>query len=167
MVVKINFHGGKNQFSSPGTRANFRAGYACTGNTLIWLACIRGKICNTLIWFWLAFAVKLVRWPPNKFYRECLAIKWECYLCTRSWHRSLRVSPGKKIDFYHRGNWIYHLGNWFLPHYILILPPWKIDFYHHGNWILPPWKLILLMWKMILIFYPFGILFFTWAPYLI
>jgi len=34
-VVKINFHGGKNQFSSPVTPANFRAGYACTGNTLI------------------------------------------------------------------------------------------------------------------------------------
>jgi len=25
------------------TRVNFRAGYACTGNTLIWLAGIRGK----------------------------------------------------------------------------------------------------------------------------
>ena len=27
------------------TRVNFRAGYACTGNTLIWLAGIRGKTC--------------------------------------------------------------------------------------------------------------------------
>ena len=27
------------------TRVNFLAGYACTGNTLIWLAGIRGNIC--------------------------------------------------------------------------------------------------------------------------
>jgi len=46
MVVKINFHGGKNQFSSTVTPANFRVGYACTGNTLIWLAGIRGKTCS-------------------------------------------------------------------------------------------------------------------------
>jgi len=43
-VVKINFHGGKNQFS-PVTRASFRTGYACTGNALIWLVGIRGKSC--------------------------------------------------------------------------------------------------------------------------
>jgi len=49
-VVKINFHGSKNQFSSPLTPANFRAGYACAGNTLICLAGIRGKTCNALIW---------------------------------------------------------------------------------------------------------------------
>ena len=42
-VVKINFHGSKNQFSSPMTPANFGAGYACVGNTLICLAGIRGK----------------------------------------------------------------------------------------------------------------------------
>jgi len=42
-VVKINFRGSKNQFSSPVTPANFRAGYACSGNTLICLAGIRGK----------------------------------------------------------------------------------------------------------------------------
>jgi len=48
-VVKINFHGSKNQFSSPLTPANFRAGYACAGNTLICLAGIRGKTCNALI----------------------------------------------------------------------------------------------------------------------
>ena len=42
MVVKINFqrgkfnfHGGKIQFFPPVTRANFRAGNACTGNALI------------------------------------------------------------------------------------------------------------------------------------
>ena len=52
MVVKINFHGGKNQFSSPVSPANFTDGYACTGNTAIWLADIRGKTCS--------------RWPPNK-----------------------------------------------------------------------------------------------------
>jgi len=34
-MVKINVHGGKNQFSSPVTPANFRARYAWTGNTLI------------------------------------------------------------------------------------------------------------------------------------
>jgi len=41
-VVKINIQGGEDQFPqwkksifSPVTRANFRAGYACTGNTLI------------------------------------------------------------------------------------------------------------------------------------
>ena len=34
-AVKINFHGGKNQFFPLVTRVNFRAGYACTGNTLI------------------------------------------------------------------------------------------------------------------------------------
>ena len=45
-MVKINFQGGKNQFSSPVTPANFCAGYACTGNTLIWLVGIRGKTCS-------------------------------------------------------------------------------------------------------------------------
>jgi len=45
MAVKINFHGGKNQFFSPVTRVNFHAGYTCTGNTLIWLAGIPGKTC--------------------------------------------------------------------------------------------------------------------------
>jgi len=63
-VVKINFHGIKNQFSSSVTSANFRDGYACAGNTplfwlafavktcnaLIWLADIRGKTCHNLIW---------------------------------------------------------------------------------------------------------------------
>jgi len=59
MVVKINIHSSKNQiprwqksisavvkinFSSV-TRANFRAGYACTSNALIWLVGIRGKAC--------------------------------------------------------------------------------------------------------------------------
>jgi len=44
-VVKIKFHGGKNQFFSPVARVNFCAGYACTGNTLIWLVGIRGKTC--------------------------------------------------------------------------------------------------------------------------
>jgi len=40
-VVKINSHGGKIHFflvtraNVRATRANFRAGYACTGNTLI------------------------------------------------------------------------------------------------------------------------------------
>jgi len=28
-VLKINFHGSKNQFSSPVTPTNFRASYAC------------------------------------------------------------------------------------------------------------------------------------------
>ena len=50
MVLKMNFQGGKNQFFPLVTRANFCARYACTGNTLIWLAGIRGKTCNTLIW---------------------------------------------------------------------------------------------------------------------
>ena len=69
-MVKFNFHGGKIQFFPPVTRANFRAGNACTGNersyligwhsrqnlfggnfractgnTLISLVGIRGKIC--------------------------------------------------------------------------------------------------------------------------
>jgi len=102
MVVKINFYGGKNQFSSPLTPQTSlpatRAGYACTGNRY------------TTHFDWLAFAVKLVRWSPNKFYRKCQPIKWECYLCTRSWHRSLHVSQGEKlifttleIHFYHHG----------------------------------------------------------------
>ena len=94
----------------------------------------------TLSFDWLAFAVKLVRWPRTRFFRECQPIKWECYkfyrecqpnqirvlqvlprmpancyLCTRSRHGSLRVSRGKKIDFYYRGNWF--------------LPPWKIFFF--------------------------------------
>jgi len=42
MALKINFLGVKNQFFSPVTRVNFCAGYACTGNILIWLAGIRG-----------------------------------------------------------------------------------------------------------------------------
>jgi len=46
MVVKINFHGGKNQFSSPVSPASFTEGYACTGNAAIWLADIRGKTCH-------------------------------------------------------------------------------------------------------------------------
>ena len=44
-MVKINFHGGKNQFFSRWTRVNFRAGYASIGNTHIWLVGIRGKTC--------------------------------------------------------------------------------------------------------------------------
>jgi len=75
------------------------------------LAGIRGKIV-TLSFDWLVFAAKLGRWTPNMFYRECQPIKQECYLCTRSGHRSLRVSQGKKIDFYHHGNWF--------------LSPWKL-----------------------------------------
>jgi len=80
------------------TPADFRARYAWTGNTLIRLAGIRGKAClagslsgklRVLNWWvrfetraqvklsfdWLAFAVNLVCWPPNKFYRECQPIK--------------------------------------------------------------------------------------------
>ena len=52
-VLKMNFHGGKNQFStvvninffSPVTRANFSAGNACRRNALIGLADTRGKTC--------------------------------------------------------------------------------------------------------------------------
>ena len=86
-VVKINFHGTKNQFSSPVTPTNFRAGYACTANTLvwlafavktcnalIWLAYIRGKTCHTLIWLagirgktcWMATEQVLPRMPTNQ-----------------------------------------------------------------------------------------------------
>jgi len=42
-VVKINFRGGKNQFPSLVSHANFHAGNACLGNALIWLVGIRGK----------------------------------------------------------------------------------------------------------------------------
>jgi len=45
MVVKINFHVGKNHFFSPVSGANFRAGYACRGNANIWLVGTRGKTC--------------------------------------------------------------------------------------------------------------------------
>ena len=86
---------------------------------------------------WLAFAVKLVRWPRTSFTGNASQSKWECYLCTRS-------RQGKKIDFF--SPWkmdFYHLGNWFIP-------PWKIDFwfatleidlYHRGFWFLLSWKI--------------------------
>ena len=60
-MLKINFHGDKKkkQFSSPVTHANFCAGYACTGNTLIdWLAFAVKLV--TFSFDWLGFAVKLV-----------------------------------------------------------------------------------------------------------
>ena len=154
-VVKINFHGGKNQFSSLLTRANFRAGYACTGNTLIWLAGIRGWTFNTLIWLagirgktcntfiWLAgVRGKTCSLAPNKFYRDCQPIKWEYYLCTRSRHGSLRVSQGRKIDFYHRGNWF--------------LNTLETDFYHRGNWFLLTyrWKLIFTVLEFLSLYVP-------------
>jgi len=117
MVVKINFHGGKNQFSSPVTPANFPAGYACTGNALIWLAGIRGKTCS------LATEQVLPRTPANSHRTSftanasqsnesvtCARGHWTgftantsqsnesvTYLCTRSGHRSLQVSQGKLI----------------------------------------------------------------------
>jgi len=43
MVVKINFHIGKNHFFSPVSGTNFRAGYACRGNAHIWLVGTRGR----------------------------------------------------------------------------------------------------------------------------
>jgi len=63
-VVKINFHGTKNQFSSPwhpqtsvpATRAQVTLSFVWlafavkTCNALIWLADIRGKTCHTVIW---------------------------------------------------------------------------------------------------------------------
>jgi len=39
----MNFQGGKNQFFPPVTSADFRAGNACTDNTLTSLVGIRGK----------------------------------------------------------------------------------------------------------------------------
>ena len=135
------FHGGKNQFSSP---CHLQTSLTATSAQV------------ALPFDWLTFAVKLVlAGHRTKLYRECQPIKWECYLCTRAWPpnklvcylctpsqpASLRVSQGKKIDFYRRGNWF--------------LPPWKlifttveidftsmeIDFYYSGK----------------LIFYRFGI----------
>jgi len=100
MVVKINFHGGKNQFFLP-----------CQALTSV-LATRAGV---TLTFDWLALAVKLVlvgsciwkiarslRNSPdtaahqNKFYRECQPIKRERYPCTRSQHESLRLTREKK-----------------------------------------------------------------------
>ena len=52
--------------------------------------------------------------PPNKLYRKCQPIKRECYLSTRSGHGSLRVSQGKKLIFYHHGNWFLPPENFFL-----------------------------------------------------
>ena len=153
-MLKINFHGDKNQFP-----ANFCARYACTGNTLIWLAGIRGKTFSvatraqvTLSFDWLAFAVKLVRWPRTSFTGNASQSN-ESVTCANV------ASAGKKIDFYHRGNWFlspwkmdfYHLGNWFLP-------PWKIDFYYLGNSSLPPW--ILIFTTMENYFLPLGNFFF-------
>jgi len=142
-VIKSNF--------STVTRTNFRAGFACTGNTLIWLVGIRGKTCLV-----------------GTFYREFQPIKWECYLCTRWWasftananqsYESVTCArvASTEVCACHRGKNLifYHRGNWFLPPWILILQ-WKliftaveiaftileIYFYYHRNWFLSPWQL--------------------------
>ena len=149
-MVKINFHGGKNQFSSPVTPENFRARYAWTGNTLIWLAGIRGKAClagsctwkiarvpNWLVRFetraqvtltfdWLAFAVKLACYPPNK----------------RMPANQMRVLPVHALPT-RKFAGVTVEENWFLPPWKLIFTTMEIDFYHCGNWNLTLQKLIL------------------------
>ena len=138
MVVKINFHGGKNQFFSPVSGTNIRAGYACKGNAHIGLAGIRGKT-SFGGQLYLENCARTLRNCPaahqNNFYRECQPIQWERYPCTRSQRGYLRLTQEKKIDFYHR-------GNWFLPPWKWIITTGEIDFYHHGNWLLPQGKLI-------------------------
>ena len=124
MVVKTNFHGGKNQFFLP-----------CQAQ----ISALPTRARVTLSLDWLAFAVKLVLvgsciWKiartlgdnslpdtaahQNKFYRECQPIKSEHYPCTRSKHENLRLTQEKKlifntveIDFYHHGIGYNHSGN--------------------------------------------------------
>ena len=118
-MVKINFHGGKNQFSSPVIPANF---YVRTGNTLIWLAGIRGKTCSN----------KFYReCQPIKFYREWQPIKWECYkffLPRNASQTNESVTcacvAGTEVCGCH--------GGW-----KLIFTTVEIDFYHRGNFFLP------------------------------
>ena len=133
------------------TRANFRAGYVCTRNTLIWLVGIRGKTCPptraqvTLSFDWLAFAVKLAhqtsfpRMPTNQI--RVLPVH------AKPARKYARVT-GQKFDFY-------HLGYWFSPQWKLIFAAveiaftiLEIDFYYHRNWFLSPWQLILTPWKI-------------------
>ena len=113
MVVKINFHGGKNQFF-----------LLCQAQ----ISALATRARVTLTFDWLAFAVKLLvlvgSWTiaqgtraifqlptKNKFYREWQPIKCERYPCTRSQRGNLRLTQEKKlifttveIDFYHHGN---------------------------------------------------------------
>jgi len=91
-VVKINFHGGKNQFFSPVTRVNFRAGYACTGSTRSQQGSLHVSPGKKLIFTTVEI----------DFYRRgnCLSGKLRAYLITIVW-RSMwfgtSLVPGPSI----------------------------------------------------------------------
>jgi len=103
-VLKINFHGGKNQFSSPVTPANFCVRYACTGNTLIWLAGIRGKTCH------------------GTSFTANASQSNESVVCARvAGTEVCGCHGGRKLIFTTVEINFYHGGNWFLL-------PWKTNF---------------------------------------
>ena len=123
-MVKVNFHGGKNQF--------FPLWHAQSS-----VLATRVKV--TLSYDWLAFAVKLAmkqvlpRMPTNQI--RVLPVH------AKPARKFARVT-GEKFDFY-------HLGYWFSPQWKLIFAAveiaftiLEIDFYYHRNWFLSPWQLI-------------------------
>ena len=81
--------------------------------------------------------------PPNKLYRECQPIKWECY-CVKNqfppWPNS--ISKVVKINFlphetpgHFRAGYACTGGNWFLLRWKLISTNVEIDFCHGGKLI--------------------------------
>ena len=139
-VLKMNFHGDKNQFSSPVTPANFCADYACTGNTPIWLADIRGKTCHRT-----SFTANASQ--SNESVTSAHARGHRTSSCV-TWAR-LASQPvcgcykGRKLIFIVVDIGSYHRGNWFLP-------PWKLIFTTVENSFLPLWN----FWNF----------YFGWAP---
>ena len=139
-MIKINFHGGKNQFSSTVTPANFCTGYACTGNTLVWLAGIPGKT--------------FVRCPATRLYRECQPIKRECYLCTRfKPHQPIRHArnflgtAARQTSF--TANASQSNERVTCPR---VAGTEVCGCYRGRNWFLPPWKLIFTAGEFFLFF---------------
>ena len=169
-MVKINFHDGKNEFSSPVTPANFRAGYACTGNTYIWLAGIRGKTCSLVTEQVLPrmpdnqmrVLQVLPRMPANQMSVTSFTANAsqsnesvKCFTANASQSNEsvtcARVAGtevcgchgGRKLIFTTVEIDFYHGRYWFLPLWKFFSHYGNWFFYHHGSWFFPPWKVFL------------------------
>ena len=119
MVVKINFYGGKNQFFSPVSGANFRAGYACTGNAHIWLVGIRGILVLAGSW--------TIMQGTREIFQIQLSTKTSFTANASQSNVSVTRARVASADIcaWHRKK------NRFLPPQKLIITKVEIDFYHH------------------------------------